>query len=192
MFDTYYGGFRNALFLEVFPDYAAFEEARDLVALPDRLASADTLKTIYTLLCARYGESVIAYNSIHLFKQAIFSTIFSHAPAWEKRIELQDRLRELTQDQIARSTRAVHNHSYNDGTPPGTGADELLPTTDAQNTSTFYRGELDGIRDVWALLDVDATEDFLNEFRPHFIAIVAPSHPLLYNVSQLDKNIEEV
>lgn len=188
--NTYYGGFRTAKFLEVFENYESFMNEYDTIGI-SKVLSTESMSNLWVLLCARYGESHIAFNSTYMFKQAVFSTIFMYGPAWQKRLELQTQLHELTPAQIKLGTKAINNHTYNPSTPPSTSTLEELTTIDQQNTTTYVKGDVDAIREVWMLIETDVTEDFLQQFAKLFIKVAAPDYPLLYDVEQLEINIKE-
>lgn len=189
--NTYYGGFRTARFLEVFEDFDQFESDYENIGIEQKFQNENSLSNLWVLLCSRYGESHIAYNSVYMFKQALFSTIFMYGPAWEKRLELQDRLVSLDSAAIKLGTKAVHNHSYNPSTPPSTASLDELTTIDDQTTTTYIKGDVDAIRELWVLIETDVTRDFLDEFARLFIKVVAPDYPLLYDTTTLEENIRE-
>lgn len=186
--ETYYGGFRNAQFYQVFDSFESFKESYETIGIAQTI-NQNSLANLWILLCGQYGESHIAYNSMNMFKQALFSIIFMYGPAWEKRLQLQNQLLELTPEQIRIGTKAIHNHAFAPGTPPSTATLEELTAIDSQNTSTYIKGELQAISELWELIETDVTAYFLNRFGKLFITVAAPDTALLYDVEELENNI---
>ena len=59
-----------------------------------------SILTTYVLLSARYGNSSISNNDINKFLLKLSSTIFQYGPSWEKRLDVQSTLRQLSEDEI--------------------------------------------------------------------------------------------
>lgn len=66
----------------------------------------------------------------------LFSTIFTQGPTWEKRLAIQDKLRDLSDKELRMSAKAIRNHAYNPDTTPGTASlEEILHVNDQETTS---------------------------------------------------------
>lgn len=144
------------------------------------LISDDNIKTMYYLLYARYGNSHIRSSDPKRFKYAVFSIIFSAGPSWAKRLDIQAKLRGLSEDDIRGGTKAIYNHARNPETEPTTGSLEELEYINEQNTQQFKKAKLEGYALLWELIDTDVTSEFLDKFKPLFIAIVLGDGPLYY------------
>lgn len=189
---TYYGGFRNMTFSDVYENYEQFLQDYSEIGLPKRITD-ESLRTTYILICSRYGQSTITHNSMLLFKQSLFSLIYMYGPAWEKRIELQDKIIKMDFEKVARlGNTVIHNHATNDSRTPDTETTEAIPFIDDQNTSLYKKGELEAIAQIEALLKTDVTLEYLDKFSRLFSKIVAPDYPLLYSVGELITNMEGV
>ena len=73
---------------------------------------------LFYLLYGRYGNNPIANWDITQWKYKIFSVVFQYGPTWEKRLEVQKKLRELsTYDEVtyerALKLRAQQQDIYN-------------------------------------------------------------------------------
>ena len=148
-------------------------------AIPQKLKTADAT-TLYYLLYARYGNSSIANSDENQFKYKVFSTIYIGGATWAKKQEIQDKLREMTEDEILAGTKAINNHAYNPQTAPTTDTVEELDYINEQNTTKYKKSKLDGYAMLWAILNDGVTEKFLREFRYHFLVVVEPQLPLWY------------
>lgn len=188
---SYYGGYRTRTFVDIFPDEATFSTF--LSSAPSQqlsqAISATSRKTLYYLLYAEYGNSHIANSDENQFKYRLLSIIFMYGPTWEKRIEIQKAMRELTMDNgekgIFRGSKAIHNTALNPGDAPSTDTLEELTFINQQNTTGYIKSPLDGYAELKALLERDVTKEFINKFRKLFITIGAADAPLLYSSSSL-------
>ena len=128
----------------------------------------DSAKTLYYLLYAKYGNSSIRNWDETQFKYKLFSTIFMYGPSWEKRLEVQAKLRALKEEELTLGAKQIFNHAYNPSTPPPT--DELI-TINEQNVTKNQRSKLDAYNLLLSLLETDVTNEFLNKFKPLFMQI---------------------
>lgn len=178
--NSLYGNFRTRTFCEIFPDLETFKA--EYQATP--LVSIDNVDQLYYLLYARYGNSNIASSDENQFKYKLWSTIFMYGPTWEKRLEVQQKLRALTDDEIRAGGNAVHNTALNPGTTPP--ADEVLSYINQQNTTKYKKSMLEGYATLLTLLETDVTEDFISKFKKLFLTVVNPELPLWY-ITEGDK-----
>lgn len=141
--------------------------------------SDENCTTLYYLLYAKYGNNPIASSDENRFKYAVWATIFKYGPTWEKRLEIQDKLRALSEDDLLRSGKSIFNHAYNPSTEPSTGSLEELPGINEQNTNQYVKSKIDAYGSLMELLRTDVTEQFLGEFKKLF-KICLVENPLLY------------
>ena len=177
--DSVYGNYRTRKFADIWPSADAFIQDYQASAIPQKLKVADAT-TLYYLLYARYGNSSIANSDENQFKYKIFSTIYIGGATWAKKQEIQDKLREMTEDEILAGTKAINNHAYNPQTAPTTDTVDELEYINEQNTTKYKKSKLDGYALLWAILNDGVTERFLREFRYHFLVVVEPQLPLWY------------
>ena len=177
--DSVYGNYRTRKFADIWPSADAFIQDYQASAIPQKLKVADAT-TLYYLLYARYGNSSIANSDENQFKYKIFSTIYIGGATWAKKQEIQDKLREMTEDEILAGTKAIYNHAFNPQTAPTTDTVDELEYINEQNTTKYKKSKLDGYALLWAILNDGVTETFLREFRYHFLVVVEPQLPLWY------------
>lgn len=137
-------------------------------------------QTLFYLLYSRFGNNPIANRDITQFKYKMFSVIFQYGPTWQKKLEVQQTLRNLTDEDLRAGAKAIFNHAYNPETAPSTSSEDALTYINEQNTSHYKKGKLDGYAVLIALLEDDITYKFLNKFQHCFKQFVAPEDPLLY------------
>lgn len=189
-----YGNFRTRTFSDIWPDVETFKDelynspfgfrivVDEEYAYP--IVSDENLELLFYLLYAKYGNSHVSSSDENQFKFKVMSVIFQHGPVWQKRLEVQKNLREMTTAQIIQGGKDVYNHAYNPSTVP---SEEIIDNINEQNTANRQRSLLDGYSYLLTLLSTDVTEDFLREFKKLFITIVYPRLPLWY-VSDEEEN----
>lgn len=164
----------NEKFSDVYPDFEKFESDYNTLGFPNIFREEATLKLLYVLLCGRYANSTIANSDLNQFKYALFSIVWQYGGTWEKRVEIQRELRELSLDDgsaIYIGAKAIYNSAVNPGTEPSTTDLEELPFINNQNTTGYKTSKLDGLMKLYELLKTDVTSDFLNKFKDLFIKI---------------------
>jgi len=180
--------YSTVLFTDIWDDEETFET--DLGDSPfDGAISDESVPLVFYLLYARYGNNPIANQDINQWKFKIFSVIFQYGPTWEKRLELQSKIRSLTDDELLTGSKAIHNHAFNPSTAPSTSSLTELTYINDQQTSSFKKNKLDAYTQQWDMLETDVTEDFLNKFKKCFKNFVSPERPLLY-ATDLDEEEE--
>lgn len=134
----------------------------------------NNLEVLYALLYSRYGNSPIANRDVNQFKFKVFSIMFEFGPNWEKELEINKKLRGLTEAEIMQGAKAIYNHAYNDGTSPSTGTTDELDYINDQNTSINKKSKMAAYADLLVLLRSGASEYFLSQFRRLFTVAVMP------------------
>ena len=174
------------LMTEVWSQASDFLKDYQNVGIPTTI-SVQNATTLYYLLYARYGNTPIANYDENQWKYKMFSIIFQYGPTWEKRLDIQEKLRKLSADELATGSKAIHNSAFNPSTAPSTQATDELNYINSQNTTNYKKSKMDAYAQLWVLLDNDVTGDFLNKFKVCFKQFVAPERPLVY-VTEDDEN----
>lgn len=100
-------------------------------------------------------------------------------------MELQQTLRNLTDEQLEGGNIVLNNTVLNEGTVVDD-PKNLLSRINNQNASITQRGAIERINSVLMLLKTDVTENFLDRFKFIFGAITTPSDNLVYEVDETD------
>ena len=103
-----------------------------------------------------------------------------YGPAWEKRLEIQEKLRNLTDDEIRIGSTAIYNTALNPSSSPTVQTLEELEFINSQNTSKYRKSKLEALASLYTLIATDVTEEFIGKFKKLFITIVEPNYPLYY------------
>ena len=180
--------YRQITFTDVWEDANSFINDYNNNGIETTI-SRQTATTLYYLLYSRYGNSVIASSDTNRFKYDVFATIFSYGPTWEKRLELQEKLRDISDNDLFTGATQIYNHAYNPGTSPSTSTLNELPAINEQNTSKHKKDKLSAYAMLISLLETDVTESFLDKFRKLFITIVQPELPLWYSTEIIDDDV---
>lgn len=179
MCQNLYGNYRNKKFTDIWTQLSEFlyEYHTNGITVTISDASATLL---YYLLYARYGNSTIASSDETQFKYKVFSTIFMYGPTWEKRLEIQKGVRELTLEEVQKGGKAIYNTALNPNQSPTTSALEELKYINQQNTTNFLKSKVEAYGIIIDLLDTDVTEEFIAQFKKLFLTVVSPELPLWY------------
>lgn len=184
-----YGTYRYRTFIEIFKDVDDFIELYNESKLPKVLPVSQSeigadITTIYYMLFARYANSPIASASEEQFVTRLFLTIFQYAPTWAKRLELQNKLRNLTEDELLKGGKAFYNHANNPSTAPVNDSTEALPKIDDQNVTSYLKSKMEGYSILASLLETDVTREFLDQFSVLFNQLVMPDYPICYDTEE--------
>lgn len=168
------------IFTDVFPDLTTFMDFIGTDCKIPLMIKQTNAETLYYLLYAKFGNSHIASSDENQFKYKLAQIIFSYGPTWEKRLELQEELRGLTEDELRLASQTILNHAYNPSTDPVNDTRQIMDKLDQQNVRYTDRGILDGYERLLILLDTDVTDEFLRKFSRLFIKFVYPGGHLYY------------
>ena len=188
IFDSVYGNYRTRTFTDIYPSVEDFIKDYTYNGIKTTITT-DSITTLYYLLYARYGNSHIVNSDENQFKYRLFSTIFMYGPTWEKRLDVQNKLRGLTDKELIEGTKQINNHSYNPSTEPSTSDTEELPTTNEQTSTKYKKSKMDAYAILIALLETDVTEEFVAKFKKLFLSIVEPQNPLWYITEQGEQDV---
>lgn len=148
------------------------------------LTTANVTKLFY-LLYAKYGNSPIANLDETQFKYKLFSVIFMYGPAWESRLDIQGRVKNLLsnpsdENNLLQGAKVIYNHAFNPSTDPSTASLTELSFINDQNTTNYKKSQMDAYGQLWSLIATDVTTEFLNKFNICFKKFVKPANPLIY------------
>ena len=165
-------------FADIFPSVEDFLTEYKAASIPTTITDPNA-QTLYYLLYSKYGNSHIANSDENQFKYKLWSTIFMYGPTWEKRLEIHNKLRSLTEDDLLQGAIQIYNHSFDPGTAPSTLDTNELETVNDQKVSKYSRSKLDAYQFLYDLLKVDVTKSFLDRFKDFFDPF-GPGLPLWY------------
>lgn len=180
-----YGIYRYRTFSEIFTELGVFLDIWTESSYPKIIPESDNeygadITTIYYMLLARYANSPIASCDETQFVNRLFLTIFQYAPTWAKRLELQAKLRGLSEDELLKGGKAFYNHANNPSTSPVNDSTEALRKIDDQNVTSYIKSKMEGYSILASLLETDVTKEFLDRFEILFNPLVMPDSEVLY------------
>jgi len=183
--NSYFGDHKNALttrFCDIWDSDCSFHTDYTTCGLTPNMKPTQgvyqNVKNLFYLLYAKYGNSYTLSSDINRFKMCVFTTIWKYGPQWERKLEVQQALRSLTEEQLSESFGAVYNHALYNGSEPST---DILEAIDSQNTTVFKKGKLDRYAMLLSVLDDRFTDEFLKRFEPFFQKFVSADSGLWYN-----------
>ena len=145
------------------------------------------LTMIYYLLYSRYGKNPYAADDLYRFKYTLFSTIFMYAPTWLKRLDIQNKLRNLTDDELINGTISIMSNAATPGEIKA--PTELINGINTQNVASTKKSKIAAYSDLVDLLKTDVTEQFLDKFKKLFLYVVAPQFPYLYKNEIIQEDV---
>lgn len=180
-----YGIYRYRTFSEIFTELGVFLDLWTESKYPKILPEADSeygadMTTIYYMLLARYANSPIASCDETQFVNRLFLTVFQYGPTWAKRLELQGKLRSLSEPELLKGGQAFYNHANNPSTAPVNDSTEALPKIDSQNVTSYVKSKMEGYSILASLLETDVTKEFLDKFEVLFNPLVMPDFEICY------------
>ena len=182
--ESYYGDYTNLSFEQIWKDADAFLGDYANNGIPTTIKT-ETASLLYYLLYGRYGMSVMAGDSLPQWKARVFGIIWQYGPTWEKRLEVQKRVRELSEADLRNGDLNIANQAYNPGTEPTTASNDILGGIAQQNTTNLQRSILGGYSMLESLLAADVSEEFLARFKDCFRVVLAPDKIKLYAGGEL-------
>lgn len=149
------------------------------------MATKGTMTTLYYLLWARYASSHIRSDYPQQWKMKLMMTVFEYGPTWSKRLEIQEKVRNMSDDEIQKGTIMTYNTAMNPDGAPTTETWETLKGINSQNKNLYQRGKLDSYAYIDQILKTDVTREFIEKFKKFFDIMAAPGMKLDYDLSNI-------
>lgn len=188
---TLYGTYRTKKFSDVWTNAEDFISDYQNIGIPvtvpvnSESGTAGTITTLFYLLYSRYGNDIVAASDITRFKYNLFSLVWQYGPTWAKDLEIQEKVRALTEADLEEGNTQIHNTADNPSTDPSTATTEYLEYVKSQNVTKNKKGKIEGLMMLQSMIRKDVTEEFISRFKKLFLTIVLPELPLLYeNISE--------
>ena len=140
----------------------------------------DNVTLLYYLLYARFGNNPIANFDENQFKAKVFAIIWQYGPTCQKRLDVQEKLRNISDEDLKLGSRAIYNHAYNPSQAPSTATLDEIEFINDQNTTNYKKSQMDAYGQLWDLLTIDVTTEFLNRFQKCFKQFVRPEKHWIY------------
>lgn len=171
--------YNTLTFVDVWGELNEFLTDYQTQALP-KIITTTSATTLYYLLYARYGNSPIVNQDKEQWKYKVWSLIFRYGGTWEKKVDIQDKIRNLTLDEIKEGAIAIYNKALNPESAPTTHTTEELTYVNEQNVQKHKKNDSQAYAEWMALLEEDVTGYFLDRFKPLFKSFVANEYPIVY------------
>lgn len=149
------------------------------------MATNGTMTTLYYLLWARYASSHIRSDYPQQWKMKLMMTVFEYGPTWSKRLEIQEKVRNMSDDEIQKGTIMTHNTAMNPDGAPTTETWDTLQGINSQNKNLYQRGKLDSYAYIDQILKTDVTREFVEKFKKFFDIMASPGEKLEYDLSHI-------
>lgn len=131
-------------FVDIYENVDAFkDDYEDMTSFQSNEITTNDITRIYYMLYAKYGNNYITNFDENQFKYKLFMTIWQYAPTWLKRVDIQGKLRSISDDDLIIGAKAVHNHAFNPSTEPSTQSLDELTYINDQNTTNYKKSKMD-------------------------------------------------
>lgn len=138
------------------------------------------VNNLYYMLYAQYGNNPIANNDIYQFQIKLFTILIQYGPTWVKKSQIQTALRNLSEEDMLKGSKALYNHAYNPSTSPSMDAETALTYINDQNTTSYKKSKMEGYANLYNLLNDRIDKEFVDKFKHLFKQFVNPEQTLLY------------
>lgn len=185
-YSSLYGSYRSNKFSDIFENAEVFKDdylSSGICIMANSLKQPldnDFIVAQYYLLSARYANSIVASSDPQRFKENLFSLIWQYGLPWKSKIEIQDKLRNLSEAELLQGNMSINNSAQNPSTEPSTSDDLELSFINAQTVSKNKKSKLAAYATLYELIKTDVTELYLSKFKKLFLTVVEPEEPLLY------------
>ena len=191
---NYYSKCNRPTFSELFEDfntwYTAYQEYQEEVgsAAFDSILNEAFLKSVYYGLYERYAGSTILTTDNKRFTMRMFGIIRDFGPEYAKKLDIQKKLRNLTEEQIKLGSKAIYNNAQNPNSEPSTDSLEELPYINGQNTTSYKKSPIDAYSNLWMMLDSRLVTEFFDRFNPLFSKVLTHKPTLYYTEIQEEED----
>lgn len=171
--------YNTLLFTDVWDEATKFVTDYRTSGIPTTISEAN-VTTLYYLLYARYGNTPISAMDEYQWKTRVFSIIFQYGPTWEKKLEIQKNVRNLTITDLKKGATTIYNKALNPASAPSDQTLEEINYINEQNVSKVQKNDSQAYAEWMSLLEEDVTGYFLRKFDGCFKKIVRPEKTLEY------------
>lgn len=179
MMANLYGNFRTRTLSQILPTYNDFETIFDDSPFAGSISDKG-LKMTYYLLMAEYANSAIASSDEDRFKLQVCSLIFQYGPAWETKLQIQEKIKNLKEDEILRGSEATYNQAAHPGNEPSVSSDEIIQGIDNQTRQIYKKSKMEAYMIQYESVKDNMTKSYISRFKDLFLKIVQPELPLWY------------
>lgn len=143
----------------------------------------------YSLIYGRHGTDEVSVKGDDVSRWSVrfASILWQYGPAWWRSVQVQDELRNLSLEDLAKGSLQVSTQALNPASKPTETFEGLdMPKVDAVNaqaTNQYRKSKADAYSSLLFLLKSDVTEPFLKRFDPLFKKVLhnAPCEECSYD-----------
>lgn len=168
----------NKTFSDVFPNgsaiYTAMTENNLIQFFPDPFG----WNLLYGVLYGRFGgcRITVQEDGEARWKARFAGILWQYGPAWYKSLQIQDTLRNMSEEDLVKGSFQVSTQALNPAQKPSASAVgidmPIVDTINAQSTNQYRKNKTDAYSSLMFLLKTDVTEPFLKRFDPLFRKIL--------------------
>ena len=170
--------FNNKLFSQIWQDADAFladyEDYEDNI---DDLNKVDDkyVKLTWQLIASKYANTPIRSDSESQFKLSVFGIMFSEAPTFVKTLEIQKKIRELTDAELMAGESVISNQANNPDETPSTQTLDELQYINRQQVAKHKKSKIQAYALQSSMLQGDLSEAYVRKFASLFAIVFVPA-----------------
>lgn len=186
MLNNPFGNMWTRKFSDIYSNVNDFTEDYTSIGIPQLITQAN-VETLYYLLYAQYGNNAIANFDENQFKYKLFTLVFMYGPTWEKKLDIQAKIRALDETAIVEGSTQINNQALAQGQKQtNTTNKDGLDGINQQFVTMFKKDKISGYANLLSLLENDVTKPFLDKFKTLFRQILQPDEQLYYTTIEED------
>lgn len=182
LFSSHYGKHRTNTFSEIWPTKDDFIKDYEEIDLGG-FEKEETVRRLYYLIYSRHGNDAIYSSDENRFKYQLFGIVMNYGGEFEKKLEIQKKLINLSDAEIEKGTTQISNYAKNPSTHPMTEQFEQLKKIDQQNAMGYKKSKIDALSQQSDSLTTQFIDAFLNRFDKLFNPFPA-EFPLIYCIEE--------
>ena len=173
--------YNRLTFADVFEGKLDFKtKLRDTGIVEDLLITDAFLEKLYFYLYAKHGNDCISMSDEVQWIYNVALITESNAPTYLKKLDVQKKLRALTDDDLREGFRTLFNHAVNPSTSPSTDANNELPYINEQNVNKTRKNKTAAYIELWESLRTDLLSDFLAHYNKIFSKLASTADRMIY------------
>ena len=173
--------YNSKTFNEVYESYDSFKASLEKYGFDFSNFPETYLKLLFVMLTARYGDrEVLGYSNMYRWEMKLQYVIYTYGSEWYTKLQIQDELLKLSDDDLKRSNVTIQNVADNPATSPDSSTIEELTYINKQITNATKRDKLSILLLKYRSIGSYANEEFLKKFENLFSRFLTGDKPIYY------------
>lgn len=173
--------YNRLTYADVFTSKTDFRtKLQDTGIIEDILISNVFLEKLYFYLYAAHGNDCISMSDEAQWIYNVALITEANAPTYLKKLDVQKKLRALTDDELREGYRTLFNHAVNPSAKPSTDANDELKYINEQSVNKARKNKTAAYIELWESLRTDLLADFLHKYDKIFSKLASTADRMIY------------